>query len=1512
MFGKQPRNISSRSSSTSTTSLTRRLNITDGSKLPPELSKPISHSISTPTVATSPITAEGSLTTPKDSSTQKMSKAEGKKSVRDFQQSQPSSLPYPLERSPVFVPPPPNSLQFRPSYEQIDPNLEADTAFEVEVPTNPQETESTPRPSQFTCRGMEKGYSLSPMYNLWLEYCNEGEASKSTQSRVVFYATKPSLARDEVVDRGVHTSTQRYMVHKPLLEQICRTVNELQVFIQHMAGLIEERHTYFQVDPDDTLLKILGGAETTSQLHAAWLGLTSRLSAAQKFMLKYQQEYQNASIPSSPVSTNPEIHRYIAGLPDIDDKLRNIHSSIPRHASKLPHDGRQRLTEAKEEWENIIPAPPWLATSAQKSSSPISDISARTSYKAASSFTLPEKADSPGPAQKKQLLTPGKGLKAVQFAPQVDSPEPAQTSALMSSGTPFKSSKGLFLQGEGSNPGPFPLAGPNRHISSSNFLYGTDEIPVFSPEGIQFSGFSYPSNTNVTPSTGPVTSTPWNPGSGPARSFHSMLSHRQEGTTTTPTKGLLQARTQVTSSRVTTENTGTSRQTEEATRGQNPTSPEDERDPNNGNPSYPGGGGSDPPDDDPAHNPGEHGPPRNFERKLAHRKSSSRRGRGGGPPDPPSSSSSSSRTRSRTSSRSDWEENRPPAPYGNYIPTVKTDIKLEQLPTWDGNHDSAIDYFWKIQQLAAMKGYLPQALGYWLWMNLKEDSTVRMWFAMCSHEQQEYMRSHYVAYMRGIKEGFLGRTWQMRMNAAYENQSFRQAGHEREDPGKFIIRRIMYTRMLVNGDMGGPLEVFLVMQRAPISWGPVINIDSIRSSSMLFSKVTEHSQALIHASRMESSQIVTADNLSYMLRRLGIAWPSDRGASSTPNKFNKRANITELATNPVDNSIASSSVPSPIDDGILKEVYQVLQKRQRPPPPGGYPFKRNDHVSTKMGRLPPSPCKVCGSPNHWDKECPDWNVYLETRNRSAHFTTGESEDVPDLEERYCAAYAVLLNNRIADQLLELNEPSPFTEDQDFHKAVVKSLVQQSNQRFHGHKAYTRKRATMEDVVDEDEEKTKLKPKLGDVTHILEHITEEIASPSASKHPSRRTSVVEVEDEEDKIAQSRPKATDPRNILEEIDESKGAEPPPSSFEVPQSPRCVYSTQGVYMNGPLPENSPNPNTEFTLPFHDLPGPPAPLKRVRVPKARITKPGTSAVGVSVLSTKGRLATARNAEIDLRLDSCADITLISEELYLSLRDRPPLQQGYQMQVFQLTETGTSIKGFIRIPVFMEATDGTILETEAEAYVVAGMTVPILLGEDYHLTYEVAVSRSVTEGSYLHFAGTPYTVSAVGVNRTNDFNRLRKSAHHTSSFVKAKTHKRAKTKRQHKKRQAREDAHLIKAARDYRIRPHESCSIEVVGHFEDERDWFVEKNMLSCGSDNVLLVPNVLISSRNPMVPIANPSPQPRFIRKGEVLATIADPSQYFDTPHDADQWREMAGKAEALAAIIAAASEDDGAEAA
>lgn len=88
-----------------------------------------------------------------------------------------------------------------------------------------------------------------------------------------------------------------------------------------------------------------------------------------------------------------------------------------------------------------------------------------------------------------------------------------------------------------------------------------------------------------------------------------------------------------------------------------------------------------------------------------------------------------------------------PYAYGNFIPTIKAELKQEQLPSWDGNHNTAIEYFWKVQQLAVLGGYIPQALGYWLWHNLKEGSTIQLWFAMLSFHQQDYICGHYLNYL---------------------------------------------------------------------------------------------------------------------------------------------------------------------------------------------------------------------------------------------------------------------------------------------------------------------------------------------------------------------------------------------------------------------------------------------------------------------------------------------------------------------------------------------------------------------------------------------------------------------------------------------------------------------------------------------------------------------------------------------------------------------------------------------
>jgi len=95
-------------------------------------------------------------------------------------------------------------------------------------------------------------------------------------------------------------------------------------------------------------------------------------------------------------------------------------------------------------------------------------------------------------------------------------------------------------------------------------------------------------------------------------------------------------------------------------------------------------------------------------------------------------------------------------PYGNLVARIRNEVKQDQLPVWDGNKDTAIKYFWKIQQLAALEGDIPVALGYWLWKSLKENSRIWMWFTTLLFSEQSKMRTHYLHYLKGIKDNYLG------------------------------------------------------------------------------------------------------------------------------------------------------------------------------------------------------------------------------------------------------------------------------------------------------------------------------------------------------------------------------------------------------------------------------------------------------------------------------------------------------------------------------------------------------------------------------------------------------------------------------------------------------------------------------------------------------------------------------------------------------------------------------------
>jgi len=136
--------------------------------------------------------------------------------------------------------------------------------------------------------------------------------------------------------------------------------------------------------------------------------------------------------------------------------------------------------------------------------------------------------------------------------------------------------------------------------------------------------------------------------------------------------------------------------------------------------------------------------------------------------------------------------------------------------------------------------------------------------------------------------------------------------------------------------------------------------------------------------------------------------------------------------------------------------------------------------------------------------------------------------------------------------------------------------------------------------------------------------------------------------------------------------------------------------------------------------------------------------------------------------------------------------------------------------------------------------------------------------------------------------------------FIRSKLHRRQKNKKHRLKAKFGLDQRLVHAKEDYKIQPHECKRIQVEGHFDEDGDWLVSKNLLAGANDSHFVVLNTLISASNLWVPVANPSNCPQYIRKGEVIGTLSDPNEYFDHVKTLADWEMHCKHTEAIASII------------
>ena len=207
-----------------------------------------------------------------------------------------------------------------------------------------------------TRSGMERGYSLSPMYNLILEYNTERNGNVSTVMEVSWILLHPNLNPSDITCKitDVVDSYTSICVKEEKLTHILRAVNELQTFLQRMAGLINERSQVFCIDPQSTMTTALQGCESRSQLDMAYKILVKRLRIAQQTVMKYEAEYQGTEIPLSPVSTAPKLYSDFDQIEGVDGRMRYMLENIPHHQGHLTPEARRAVQEGVS-WEVLHP-----------------------------------------------------------------------------------------------------------------------------------------------------------------------------------------------------------------------------------------------------------------------------------------------------------------------------------------------------------------------------------------------------------------------------------------------------------------------------------------------------------------------------------------------------------------------------------------------------------------------------------------------------------------------------------------------------------------------------------------------------------------------------------------------------------------------------------------------------------------------------------------------------------------------------------------------------------------------------------------------------------------------------------------------------------------------------------------------------------------------------------------------------------------------------------------------------
>lgn len=288
----------------------------------------------------------------------------------------------------------------------------------------------------------------------------------------------------------------------------------------------------------------------------------------------------------------------------------------------------------------------------------------------------------------------------------------------------------------------------------------------------------------------------------------------------------------------------------------------------------------------------------------------------------------------------------------------------------------------------------------------------------------------------------------------------------------------------------------------------------------------------------------------------------------------------------------------------------------------------------------------------------------------------------------------------------------------------------------------------------------------------------------------------------------------------------------------------------------------------------------------------PGCSFPGATATGVRGLIGLGATDYSRIIIDSGADITLISEEAYRRIPLPPKPMKGQKVTLRQVT--GKSLlQGFIKLPIIFDTPDGMV-EISVDAYIVKGMSVSLIIGNDFADQYSLSLIQQ-GEQTFLELGSSGRRCpveNSVGYV-------LEELDGHSFHVLLAQSDK--PRKKTHCGRRSHSEDYVW-AAEDFQLKPEQVSSVPVHAYLPPGFQRVYVEGLVNSqkGKQDFFATPDSLLDKDHLSLHVANFSSETILIKKGDVLG-LADPRMWLNRRHaNAEQDRDLLAHAQYVKTLI------------